>query len=137
FNPLTLYFCYRNQQLFALVYEVHNTFGERHFYVLPNKNGRGPVHQSCKKAFFVSPFLDMDLAYSFSLVHSERHVSLSIRATRNQTPVLLACLAASKRTFSDANLLRAALRIPLAPFQVIAAIHFEALRLWLKGVPGR
>ena len=66
FNPISVYFCHRpDGAMAALIYQVHNTFGERHSYVLPVADAGGSVRQACAKAFFVSPFLPMGLRYEF------------------------------------------------------------------------
>ena len=66
FNPLSIFFCYRaNAELAAVIYQVHNTFGERHSYVIPVEEQKAAHHQRCQKLFYVSPFLDMDMRYDF------------------------------------------------------------------------
>jgi len=119
FNPLSVYFCYRaDGGLAATVYEVHNTFRGRHSYV----------------AFFVSPFLDMAMRYEFTLRLPGKRIAVGIRALQGGRPVMLACLSAARKPLTDAALLKSFFAIPLLTFKVIAAIHWEALRLWLKGV---
>lgn len=136
FNPLSEWFCYRaDGTLAAIVHEVHNTFGERHAYVLPaNTNGK-TVRQSCAKEFNVSPFLSMDCAYRFAITPPGDRVAVAICETERGAPVLTAAFAATRQAFSDRHLALAMTRHPLMTFKVIAAIHFEALRLWLKRVP--
>jgi len=137
FNPLSIYFCYRaDGRLAALVHQVHNTFGERHAYVLP-VTGEETVKQACAKTFTVSPFLEMDLGYEFRIKPPLERVAVAIRAARAGATMLTACLSGTRRDLTDAALLRVFLAIPAATLKVIAAIHWEALRLWLKGVPLR
>ena len=131
FNPLSVYFCHRGDgALAALIYEVHNTFGERHSYVLPAAEG-----QSCAKAFFVSPFMAMGLRYEFKVSPPGERLALAIRASGPDGPVLRAALPAQRRPLTDAALLKAGLSVPAIGLKTMAAIHWEAARLWLKGAP--
>jgi len=135
FNPLSVYFCAGpDGALAALIYQVHNTFGERHSYVLPVAEARGAVHQACAKTFFVSPFLPMGLRYEFHATPPGETVTLAIRASGPDGVVLRAALAGERRELTDAALLKAGLSAPLEAVKTTAAIHWEALRLWAKGV---
>jgi DUF1365 family protein len=134
FNPLSVYFCRRRDGgLAAIVYEVNNTFGQRHSYVAP-VDGDGAIQQRVDKAFYVSPFLDMDLAYEFRVSPPGEHVALSILASDREGVVLSATLEGTRRPLTDAAILRACLAFPFVTLAVIAGIHWEALRIWLKGV---
>ncbi len=134
FNPLSIYFCAQaDGSPAAIVYEVHNTFGERHSYVIPLVGGGGNRH-SCDKAFHVSPFLDMDLRYDFTVSQPEKRLTVSIRASKGGSPVMIACLAGKRRALTDWALLRLLMTMPAVTFKVTAAIHWEALRLWCKGL---
>jgi DUF1365 family protein len=135
FNPLSIYFCANPEGTpAAIIYEVHNTFGERHSYVIPLGAG-DDVHHSCNKAFYVSPFMDMGLRYTFSVDQPEDDLTVSIRANGSDgKPVMIACLAAKRRMLTDAVLLRLLFAMPALTLKVTAAIHWQALRLWLKGV---
>jgi DUF1365 family protein len=136
FNPLSVYFCYDTKgSLVALVHEVSNTFGERHFYVLPPAplpNGR--IAQHCDKAFFVSPFLEDALSYEFTITPPGEQAVVAMVVKRGRDIALTASFAGERRAFTDANLLRAWAGNPLMTFAVIAGIHWEALRMWVKGV---
>ncbi|MCZ7660171.1 MAG: DUF1365 family protein [Xanthobacteraceae bacterium] len=82
FNPLSVYFCHRGDgALAAVIYEVHNTFGARHSYVLPAA-GAGAVRQHCRKSFYVSPFLDMELRYDFRVAVPTRSAAPGSPASR-------------------------------------------------------
>ncbi len=134
FNPLSIYFCAApDGSPAAIVYEVHNTFGERHSYVIP-LSGRGDARHSCPKAFYVSPFLDIDMRYDFTVSEPGERLTVSIRASQCGRPVMIACLAGERRALTDAALLRLLATMPLVTFKVTAAIHWQALRLWLKGL---
>ncbi len=135
FNPLSVYFCHRaDGALAALIYQVHNTFGERHSYVLPAA-GAPEAGQSCAKMFFVSPFMAMGLRYEFRVAPPGERLALAIRASGPDGPVLRAALSAQRRDLTDASLLKAGLAVPAIGLKTMAAIHWEAARLWLKGVP--
>ena len=134
FNPLSVYFCYRRSGgLAAIVYEVRNTFGERHHYVMP-ANGDGTIHQECDKRFFVSPFLDMDMRYAFRVNPPGERVGIAITGRDAQGPVIVTALQARRAPLSDAGLALASVTYPLLTLKVIAGIHWEALRIWLKGI---
>lgn len=136
FNPLSVYFCYRRDgSVAALVHEVSNTFGESHFYVLPPRaEANGTITQSCAKEFFVSPFLEGDLSYDFTVTPPGERVAVSMVVRRGEEIALTASFAGAHRELTDAQLLRVWLANPLMTVKVIAGIHWEALQMWLKGV---
>jgi uncharacterized protein len=135
FNPISIYFCHRpGGELAAIIYEVHNTFGERHSYVASTTTKAEALRQNCRKAFYVSPFMDMDLVYHFRLTEPAQRVAVGISAKCGGKPVLHASLAGLRRKLTDRELLRIFLRMPLMTAKVTLAIHWEALRLWLKGM---
>jgi len=135
FNPISIYFCHRPcGELAAIIYEVHNTFGERHSYVCSVKPKVDEIRQNSRKVFYVSPFMDMDLAYDFRLSAPAERVAVGINASKGGQSVLHACLAAARRELTDGALLTLFLSIPLITAKVTLAIHWEALRLWLKGM---
>ena len=137
FNPLAVYYCFRDDgRLGALVYEVANTFGERHRYIAPiaPEDRDAIVRQECDKAFYVSPFLDMRMRYKFRLTTPDAELRLRILEEDDAGPVLAATFSARRRTFATRPLLGAFLRLPLMTVKVLVAIHWEALRLWAKGV---
>lgn len=133
FNPLTVYFCHHGDgRLAAIIYEVHNTHGERHAYVLPG--GVGTVRHSCCKAFFVSPFMPMDCVYHFTINPPGETVSVGIVESDEEGTLLTASFAGERENLTDAALLRAVLAHPLMTLKVTLAIHWEAVRLLLKGL---
>jgi DUF1365 family protein len=134
FNPVSIYFCaHADGTPAAAVYEVHNTYGERHSYTIPAKTGAS-IEPSCNKAFYVSPFLDMDLRYNFSASEPGDKLAVSIRASKCGKTVMVASLAGKRRALTNAMLLRLFFSMPAITLKVIAAIHWEAMRLWLKGL---
>jgi len=141
FNPLTVYFCHRaDGVLSAILYEVSNTFGERHGYLIPAKalrDGGGLIRQGCDKDFYVSPFMDMDLSYAFRIRPPGADVVVKVDARDVQGLVLAASFAGRRVDLSDGALLRTWLAHPWMTLGVLAAIHWEALKIWLKGEPLR
>ncbi|MEQ8745541.1 DUF1365 domain-containing protein [Pyruvatibacter sp.] len=139
FNPLSVYYCYsQDGELTALVYQVHNTFGDTHSYVAPvtasEKHGR-IVRQSRDKHLHVSPFVGMAASYSFALDDPAQTIGVHIREADEDGSFLLATFDGTARSFTTSRLVQAFFRYPLMTVKIIGAIHFEALRLWLKGVP--
>jgi DUF1365 family protein len=136
FNPLSVYFCYRRDgTVAAVVHEVSNTFGESHFYVLPPRiEANGNISQHCDKEFFVSPFLESDLTYEFSITPPGQRVAVAMIVRRGEDIALTASFSGARRDLNDRQLFRVWLGNPLMTFKVIAGIHWEALRMWLKGV---
>ena len=135
FNPLSVFFCYAvDGRLAAIIYEVHNTFGGRHKYVLSvDQAAARTVQQECDKTFVVSPFMAMDVRYSFEVSPPEERVSIAVKARDEGGPIINTALSGEREHLSDAWLLRAFFSIPLLTLKVTLAIHWEALRMWLKG----
>lgn len=137
FNPLAVYYCYDAAgDLSALIYEVRNTFGGLHPYVLSVKDGtfdeRG-VRQEQSKLFYVSPFLNMNLHYRFRMVPPCERVVIRIIENDPQGPILSATFNGDFVQATTASLAKAWAKIPFLTFKVIGAIHWQALKLWLKG----
>ncbi len=138
FNPLSLYYCYDAAgRAFAIIYEVKNTFGEQHAYVLAiddDAASRGVVRQQCDKNFYVSPFIEAKAAYRFRLNLPKDRLQVLIREQIESGLLLIATLTGERRALTDGELLRQALRHPFLTQKVIATIHIQALKLWLKGI---
>ncbi len=133
FNPLTVYFCHSaTGALSAILYEVNNTFGERHCYLIPAPNA-ALVKQGCAKGFYVSPFMDMDLTYAFRILRPEDRVLVAVDTSDAEGLILAASFSGERRELTDRGLLRAWLSHPWMTIGVVAAIHVEALQIWLKG----
>lgn len=140
FNPLSVFFCHKpDGTLAALIYEVSNTFSERHAYVLAagdvGTRGDGGIRQACAKTFYVSPFMAVEGHYRFRVRPPGESVTVAIQYGDGDGTLLTAAFAGSRRPFANATVRRLALRQPLMTIKVIVGIHWEALRLWFKGVP--
>lgn len=137
FNPLTIYFCYdTDNEPRAILYEVKNTFGEQHGYLIPvsaERRGGQPIVQGCDKAFHVSPFIDMAARYRFRLKEPGDKLSILIRQSLSDGETLLATHTARRAALSDSALLRILANYPFMTAKVMIAIHWEALKLWIKG----
>lgn len=138
FNPLSIYYCYdRADRLSALIYEVRNTFGESHSYIAPIEAGEAHpegVRQERDKLFYVSPFLDMTMRYHFRLNPPGDKLAVRILETDESGPILAATFMGTRSEVTTASLLAACARMPLLTFKIVAAIHWEALRLYAKGL---
>lgn len=137
FNPLSVFYCYDEQdRLRAILYEVSNTFNQKHNYLIPVDQEPGPtIRQSCDKAFYVSPFISMATQYHFRMQPPHDRIAVCIRQTDEAGPVLHATFTGQRKPLSDGSLLSTFLKYPLMTLKVIAGIHWEAFRIWRKKVP--
>jgi len=136
FNPLGIWYCHhRDGSLRAIIAEVNNTFGEHHFYLLCNGGLplSWPVTQSVEKVFHVSPLMDMDARYDFRLAEPSDRLSVLIKQFQNGGLTLIASQQGEGYALSDRRILAALFRVPLMTFKVMAAIHWQALKIWLRG----
>ena len=135
FNPLSIFYCYdEKSQIKAILYEVKNTFNEQHTYVFAASSSSNLILHKCNKKFYVSPFMEMETFYNFRLLKPGVTLNVFIKQGDKKGALLTACQIGKKVEMSSRNLLFQFLRHPLMSFKVILAIHFEALRLWIKGV---
>jgi len=135
FNPLSIFYCYDdNSKLKAILYEVKNTFNEQHTYVFSASPSSNLILHKCNKKFYVSPFIEMKTFYNFRLLNPGKILNVFIKQGDSEGTLLTACQVGKKLEMSSKNLLFQFLKHPLMSFKVILAIHFEALRLWAKGV---
>jgi uncharacterized protein len=136
FNPLTVYFCYASTgQLAVMIYEVSNTFGERHSYVLPAACDSGAiVYQQCTKQLYVSPFNPAEGRYTFHVRLPADEVAVGVLYRDGEQPTLKALFHGKRRALDDSAIIRLMCEVPLLSAKVMGAIHLEALRLWRKGL---
>jgi hypothetical protein len=138
FNPLSIYFCYRADGRLALtIYEVRNTFGDIHSYVLPvmpDQISVAGIRQQQSKLFYVSPFIEMAMRYHFRVSEPEDTVKVRILETDRNGPLLAATFSGRRRALTTGALLRSFFSLPLVTLKILCAIHWEALRLSVKGV---
>ena len=135
FNPLSIFFVYDIKlNLIAILYEVKNTFGEQHTYVFKVNENNKFIKNNCEKKFFVSPFMNIDSKYYFKVLDPNEKLSVVIDQRDKDGKLLFASQDGVKSNFTSKNLIFSYLRHPLMTFKIISAIHFEALRLWIKGI---
>ena len=139
FNPLSIYYIYDDQGVLrAVLYEVTNTYKDRHSYLLPVEGGDPIVRQVCGKNLYVSPFIGMDARYHFRLKEPGETLNVAIREEQlvdgqADGNVLFAAQSGTREDLTDKALVRAVLAHPLMTVKVTAGIHWQALRLWRKG----
>ena len=134
FNPLTVYFCYdKDGTLKAMMHQVKNTFGEQHGYLLPVEKNKPLIKQQCQKIFHVSPFIHMDCEYKFRFAEAEEMLDFAIHQFQPEGKLLTATWDGQRIELTDKNLLKTFFTHPLLTLKVIGGIHWEALRLWMKG----
>lgn len=133
FNPLTLYWCHGpDGALRCVVAEVHNTYGERHCYLLHTDAGD---RATVEKDFYVSPFFPVDGRYRMRLPEPDARLDLTVHLERAGARPFTATLRGVRRPATPAGLLRAAARNPWSTAAVSAAIRLHGIRLWLRGLP--
>jgi DUF1365 family protein len=132
FAPLSLWYGYNAQgDLKGIIYEVRNTFGERHCYVASAEGAR-PVHGS-DKAFHVSPFFDVSGQYRFTMRPPANTLDVVVENMKDGARVHLANIKARMMPATSANLLSLALKNPMSTLGVTVGIHWQALRIWMRG----
>lgn len=137
FNPLSVYYAYDDRDaLIALIYEVRNTFGEQHSYVCPvedNEIFESGLRQTCDKLFYVSPFIGIGMRYHFRMLPPGQEIRWRILETDAEGPLLAATFAGRKKPLTGRTLGYLLTTIPFLTIKIMTGIHWEALKLWLKG----
>ena len=135
FNPLSIFFIYDNKEkLISILYEVKNTFGEQHTYVFRIDSEINLIQNSCSKKFHVSPFIEMNCKYYFKILRPGEKLSVVIDQYDKKGKILFASQDGIRSDLTSNQLLKSYLKHPLMTFKVISAIHFEAFKLWIKGI---
>lgn len=137
FNPIAVYYAYDAQNaVIAMIYEVRNTFGERHTYVCPvgpTQVSPAGIRQQCDKLFHVSPFVPMNMRYHFRMLPPGEEIRWRILETDAEGPLLAATFSGTRLPLKTGQILRLVAKIPHLTIKIITGIHWEALRLWVKG----
>ena len=135
FNPLSIFFIYdADSNPIAILYEVKNTFGEQHTYVFKIDVKNKQILNNCKKKFYVSPFMDLESKYFFKVLIPNERLSVIIDQRDKEGKLLFASQDGERVKLSSKNLLKSYLKHPLMTLKIISAIHYEALKLWIKGI---
>jgi DUF1365 family protein len=135
FNPLSVFYVYdKNSNLISILYEVKNTFDEQHTYIFKTKKYQNLIQHVCKKKFHVSPFIEMNCVYFFRLLKPCNKISVIIDLQDKEGKILYAAQDGIKTKLNNKNLVKSYLKHPLMTFKIILAIHFEAFKLWAKGI---
>jgi uncharacterized protein len=133
FNPISVYTGRGpDGEPRGFIYEVNNTFGETHAYVAPA--GAGPAHRHvAAKRFHVSPFMDVEGEYRFSMQTPAERFRLVVENWEGASRLHVATLLARRRPLTDTWLAATAFRLPLLTAQVLGGIHWHALHIWRRG----
>lgn len=138
FNPVSFWLCHdKNESLKAIICEVNNTFGERHCYLLQAENGKNINSKSVlitRKIFHVSPFLEPTGEYHFRFIKKKSSRGALINYFNNEKLVLKTAITGKSQPMNDRNLLKILFSLGWFTLMVVLRIHWQALRLWLKGV---
>jgi DUF1365 family protein len=135
FNPLSVFYVYNLQnKLISILYEVKNTFGEQHTYIFKITKDENLVQNKCAKKFHVSPFIEMDCNYFFRLLKPSDKISVILDQYDKEDKILFASQDGIRTDFNSKELIRSYLKHPLMTFKIIIAIHYEAFKLWIKGI---
>ena len=135
FNPLSVFYIYNeSEKLVSILYEVKNTFGEQHTYIFKVDNDQNLYQHNCSKKFHVSPFIEMNCKYFFRLLKPGEKISVIIDQYQTDEKILYASQDGQRVDFNTKELIKSYFKHPLMTFKIISAIHFEAFKLWIKGI---
>jgi uncharacterized protein len=132
FNPLSVFWCHdRDGRLRHVIAEVHNTYGQRHAYLLPP--AEEPV--TTAKKLYVSPFNQVDGYYQVRAPRPDSEVDITVALHRDQMPAFVANLRGQRRPATATQVAIMQIVAPLAPLVVAARIRMQGIKLWLRGIP--
>lgn len=135
FNPITTYYGVRRGKIKVMIYEVRNTFAQRHTYVIPaGESEDGIVWQDCEKQFYVSPFNNVEGSYRFHVTKPGDELTLGVALKDNEGPLLNAYLRGKQKPLTDFQLIKSLGRTGWMTMKVVFGINYEAFKLWLKGL---
>ena len=135
FNPLSVFYVYdQSEQLIAILYEVKNTFGEQHTYIFKVDSDQNLYQHNCSKKFHVSPFIEMDCKYFFRVLKPGEKISVIIDQYQTDEKILFASQDGKRVDFNSKELIKSYIKHPLMTLKIILAIHYEAFKLWVKGI---
>jgi DUF1365 family protein len=138
FNPISIFFCFDSDaRPLTSVVQVGNTFGELKPYLVPLDESGSGFHIRVPKNYYVSPFSPLDLAFDFRFKNPGERLHIAIDEYQGDQKILLSTLTGQRTELTTSNLSRLTLTFPLVTLKIIFLIHWEALRLWLKGIPFR
>lgn len=136
FNPISLWYCFdAAEKVSAILVEVNNTFGEKHCYLL-HRHGETldwPVRQSADKCFHVSPFIGMQARYDFKITDPREQLGLVINEYQDKQLMMVATQHGAPQPLTSRALWHCLLLLPLSTLKVTAAIHWQALKIWVRG----
>lgn len=136
FNPLTVYLGMdEHDDPVVMIYEVSNTFGQRQTYVIPVADHEdGKVEQTCDKRFYVSPFNNVEGQYFFNVRSTAEELTVGVALKTDGKALLRAHFNGQHKPLTDANLVRAVIQFGWVSVKAICGIHWEALKLFVKGL---
>jgi len=135
FSPINTYYCYdASDKLSYLLAEVSNTpWNERHYYLIDMQGDK-----QSEKSFHVSPFMDLEMKYHWRIKPPSQHLSLSLESRAHgmeHEKFFRANIAMTRQAFTNQNLLKNLLAIPVMTLKTVLGIYWQALKLYVKGVP--
>ena len=135
FNPLSVFYVYNlEDQLISILYEVKNTFGEQHTYIFRVEEDNNLIQNNCSKKFHVSPFIEMKCNYFFRILKPGNKISVVIDQYDSEGKILFASQEGVRTDLNSKYLLKSYIKHPIMTFKIIIAIHYEAFKLWAKGI---